>query len=194
MTSFTTGDKKFAMCLLHTAKPILPTAKTLPCATHGKDHTVNRCWQRQPLPCAFCRAHGKEFAVCTSDPRQNKLMVLAKHVRRVCQHTAKNFGKHKKKCAPPPGPTMPGGPSPAEAEPAALRPGRRRPAAPAAGSRPSAGLGADGTAPACTCWPEAWPPPPPLGSRPEVAGGVERGGPRRLPPARACRRRAGRRR
>jgi len=123
------------VCLLHTAKPILPTAKTLPCATHGKNHTVNRCRQRQPLPCAFCRAHDKEFAVCTSDPRQNKLRVLAKHVRRVCQHTAKNFGKHKKKCAPPPGPTMPGGPSPAEAEPAALCPGRRRPAAPAAGSR-----------------------------------------------------------
>ena len=88
---------------------------------------------------------------------------------------------------------MPGGPSPAEAEPAALRPGPRRPAAPAAGSRPSAGLGADGIAPACARRPEAWPPPP-LGSRPEVAGGVERGGPRRLPPARACRRRAGRRR
>ena len=35
---------------------------------------------------------------------------------------------------------------------------------------------------------------PPLGSGPEVAGGVERGGPCRLPPARACRRRAGRRR
>ena len=38
----TTGDKKFAVCLLHTAKSILPTAKTLPCATHGKDHTANK--------------------------------------------------------------------------------------------------------------------------------------------------------
>ena len=66
----------------HTAKP------------HGKQMSAKATF-------AVCLLSGdKEFAVCTSDPRQNKLRVLAKHVRRVCQHTAKNFGKHKKKSVP----------------------------------------------------------------------------------------------
>ena len=60
------------MCQKHRAKAKKLTAKALPCVTHGKAHTVYNCRQRGRLPCAFCRAHGKEFAVCLSDPRQNK--------------------------------------------------------------------------------------------------------------------------
>ena len=69
----TKGDRNFVVCMLHKAKPILLTAKALPCTTHSKGHTANNRRQRQPLSCAFCRAHNKEFAVCTSDPRQKIL-------------------------------------------------------------------------------------------------------------------------
>jgi hypothetical protein len=131
------------VCLLHTAKPILHTAKALPRATHGKGHTANSRRQRQPLPCVFCRAHGKEFAVCTSDPRQKNLKNIKKNSCPAAE--AHHVGPHHTCLGPP-----------------------------CAGRRPSAGL--------CVR-PEAWPTPP-LGSGLEVAGGVERGGTRRLPRAR----------
>ena len=47
----------------HTAKGEKLTAKGLPCAAHGKQHTTNRRRQRGPLSCAIYRAHGKLFAV-----------------------------------------------------------------------------------------------------------------------------------
>jgi hypothetical protein len=59
LVSLTTGDAPFAVCLGHTVKPQKPTANPLPCATHGKAHTVTRHRQRRPLPCAIYRAHGK---------------------------------------------------------------------------------------------------------------------------------------
>ena len=37
----TTGQQGFAVCLAHTAKPKLHTAKALPCVAHGKEHTAN---------------------------------------------------------------------------------------------------------------------------------------------------------
>ena len=46
---------------------------------HGKGHTANSRRQRQLLPCVFCRAHGKEFAVCTSDPRQ----IFLKNIKKI---------------------------------------------------------------------------------------------------------------
>ena len=44
----------------HTAKPYMHTAKALPCAAHGKEHTAFRRRQRRRLPCV------------KADPRQKK--------------------------------------------------------------------------------------------------------------------------
>jgi len=52
-----------AKTIFLTAKIIFLTAKALSCATHGKGHTANKHRQRLSLPCAFCRAHGKEYGV-----------------------------------------------------------------------------------------------------------------------------------
>ena len=59
----TTGGRQFAVCQRHTAKGEKLTAKGLPCAAHGKQHTANRCRQRGHLLCAIYRAHSKLFAV-----------------------------------------------------------------------------------------------------------------------------------
>lgn len=45
----------------YTAKPILHTAKVLPCATYGKALTADRLAAKRALPCAFCRAHNKHL-------------------------------------------------------------------------------------------------------------------------------------
>ena len=52
------------MCLKHTAKLGLHTAKALPCVAHDKSPTATKHRQRPSLPWVFCRAHGKVFAVC----------------------------------------------------------------------------------------------------------------------------------
>jgi len=52
----------------HTAKPYMYTAKALPCATHGKEHTAFRRRQRRRLPCA------------KADPRQKKAENLGSDV------------------------------------------------------------------------------------------------------------------
>lgn len=57
----TTGEQDVAVCQKHTVKTQKHTAKTLPCATHGKDHTGKNCTGNSSLPCADYRAHGKDY-------------------------------------------------------------------------------------------------------------------------------------
>ena len=58
------GNRLFCRVPRHTANAKIPTANLLLCVVHGKVHMVNRRRQRDHLPCAIYRAHGKEFAEC----------------------------------------------------------------------------------------------------------------------------------
>jgi hypothetical protein len=60
----TTGISSFAVCLRHSAKAILHSAKALPNVTLGKERSVNCTSAAVSLPSTFCRALGKEFAEC----------------------------------------------------------------------------------------------------------------------------------
>jgi len=59
--------------------------------TRGKGFAV--CNTRQ-------RPHDKEFPVCTSDQRQNKVRGALRSTFAMCQHTGKVFEKHKKNLCP----------------------------------------------------------------------------------------------
>jgi hypothetical protein len=60
----TTGISSFAVCLRHSAKAILHSAKALPSVTLGKERSANCTSAAVSLPSTFCRALGKEFAEC----------------------------------------------------------------------------------------------------------------------------------
>jgi hypothetical protein len=60
----TTGHSSFAVCLRHSAKAILHSAKALPSVTLGKERSANYTSAAVSLPSTFCRALGKEFAEC----------------------------------------------------------------------------------------------------------------------------------
>ena len=55
----TTGLSEFAECQGHSAKPNLHSAKALPSAALGKDHSVKNESAKTSLPSVFCRALGK---------------------------------------------------------------------------------------------------------------------------------------
>ena len=57
---FTTGFRRFAECLMHSAKATLPSAKPLPRAALGKEPPVKNLSAKNSLPSAFYRALGKE--------------------------------------------------------------------------------------------------------------------------------------
>jgi hypothetical protein len=61
---FTTGISSFAVCLKHTVKTILHSAKPLPSVTLGKEPSANCTSATVSLPSTFCRALGKDFAEC----------------------------------------------------------------------------------------------------------------------------------
>jgi hypothetical protein len=52
------------VCLKHSAKAILHSAKALPSVTLGKERSANCTSAAVSLPSTFCRALGKEFAEC----------------------------------------------------------------------------------------------------------------------------------
>jgi hypothetical protein len=60
----TTGISYFVVCLKHTAKTILHSAKALPSVTLGKERSANCTSAAVSLPSTFCRALGKEFVEC----------------------------------------------------------------------------------------------------------------------------------
>jgi hypothetical protein len=60
----TTGISSFAVCLRHTTKAILHSAKALPSVTLGKERSANCTSATASLPSTFCRALGKDFAEC----------------------------------------------------------------------------------------------------------------------------------
>jgi len=60
----TTGNKIFAVCPRHTAKPKKHSAKTLPSVTLGKQHTAYIVTAKVYLPSVFYRALGKDVAEC----------------------------------------------------------------------------------------------------------------------------------
>ena len=103
LPSDTTGNRLFAVCQSTRQTAYMHTAKALPCAAHGKEHTAFRRRQRRPLPCALYRAHGKAFAVCRSWPTAKKKRPAEKVTWRQslpCAlptwHTANYFWKNKK--------------------------------------------------------------------------------------------------
>jgi hypothetical protein len=59
-TYYTTGISSFAVCLKHTAKAILHSAKALPSVTLSKERSANCTSATASLPSTFCRALGKE--------------------------------------------------------------------------------------------------------------------------------------
>jgi hypothetical protein len=61
---YTTGHSSFAVCLRHSTKTILHSAKALPSVTLGKERSANSTSASVSLPSTFCRALGKEFAEC----------------------------------------------------------------------------------------------------------------------------------
>ena len=62
----------FAECLRHSAKARLHSAKSLPSAALGKEHTVKNLSAKHSLPSVFYRALDKGFAECPGDTRQRK--------------------------------------------------------------------------------------------------------------------------
>ena len=52
----TTGFRRFAECLMHSAKATLPSAKPLPRAALGKEPPIKNPSAKNSLPSAFCRA------------------------------------------------------------------------------------------------------------------------------------------
>ena len=75
--SYTTRFRFFAECLRHSAKAKLHSAKPLPSAALGKEHTAKN-WSAKPsLPSVFYRALGKGFAESPGGTRQRKATVTA---------------------------------------------------------------------------------------------------------------------
>src|SRR5688500_7096742 len=82
--TLTTGISSFAVCLIHSAKAILHSAKALPSVTLHKERSANCTSATSSLPSTFCRALGKEKSpsrrqvtvtdplpsVCSRGPRQ----------------------------------------------------------------------------------------------------------------------------
>jgi hypothetical protein len=71
-----TGISSFAVCLRHTAKAILYSAKSLPSVTLDKERSANYTSATASLPSTFCRALGKEKSpsrrqVTVTDPLPN---------------------------------------------------------------------------------------------------------------------------
>ena len=63
--TYTTGLSEFAECQGHSAKPNLHSAKALPSAALGKEHSAKKESAKTSLPSVFCRALGKAaFAEC----------------------------------------------------------------------------------------------------------------------------------
>ena len=60
----TAGISGLAECQGHSAKPNLHSAKALPSATLGKEHSANKPSAKTSLPSVFYRALGKAFAEC----------------------------------------------------------------------------------------------------------------------------------
>ena len=75
--AYTTGFRRFAECLQHSAKPQIHSAKALPSAAFGKGHSGKKWPAKQPLPRAICRALGKAFAKCRDSTRQRKRAITA---------------------------------------------------------------------------------------------------------------------
>ena len=75
--SITTGFRFFAECLRHSAKARLHSAKPLPSAALGKEHTAKNWSAKHSLPSVFYWALGKGFAECPGDTRQRKAIVTA---------------------------------------------------------------------------------------------------------------------
>ena len=71
----TIGFRRFAECLMHSAKATLPSAKPLPRAALGKEHPVKNPSAKNSLSSAFYRALGKVFAECNLGTRQRKVTV-----------------------------------------------------------------------------------------------------------------------
>ena len=69
--SETTGFWFFAECRPHSAKPALHSAKALPSAALGKEHSVKNSSAKNSLPSATCLALGKVFTKCHVSTRQS---------------------------------------------------------------------------------------------------------------------------
>jgi len=73
--NYTTGPSEFAECQGHSAKPNLHSAKALPSAALGKEHSAKKESAKTSLPSVFCRALGKAFAECRHsaklEPKKN---------------------------------------------------------------------------------------------------------------------------
>ena len=67
----TTGFWFFAECRPHSAKPALHSAKALPSAALGKEHSAKNSSAKNSLPSATCRALDKAFAECHVSTRQS---------------------------------------------------------------------------------------------------------------------------
>ena len=63
-STYTTGLSGFAECQGHSAKPNLHSAKVLPNAALGKDHSAKNGSAKASLPSVFCWALDKAFAEC----------------------------------------------------------------------------------------------------------------------------------
>ena len=74
---YSTGFRRFAECLMHSAKATLPSAKPLPRAALGKEPPVKNLSAKNSLPSAFYRVLGKVFAECNLGTRQSKVTVTA---------------------------------------------------------------------------------------------------------------------
>ena len=68
--TYTTGISSFVVCLRHTTKAILHSAKPLPSVTLGKERSVNCTSTTASLPSTFCRALGKELGKEKSPSRR----------------------------------------------------------------------------------------------------------------------------
>ena len=70
--SATTGNRQFAECLRHSAKPKIHSVKALPSAALGKEQSAKNPSAKVSLPSATYRALGKAFAECHVSTRQKK--------------------------------------------------------------------------------------------------------------------------
>ena len=68
----TTGNRQFAECLRHSAKPEIHSVKALPSAALGKEQSSKNPSAKVSLPSATYRALGKAFAECHVSTRQKK--------------------------------------------------------------------------------------------------------------------------
>ena len=71
--SLTTGNRQFAECLRHSAKPEIHSVKALPSAALGKEQSAKNPSAKVSLPSAIYRALGKAFAECHVSTRQKKI-------------------------------------------------------------------------------------------------------------------------